>query len=91
MKTKEIEKRLKSEIRFAKNEIKKYEGKDAVIPYGKYKGRLGKIDLVNIDTDGNVRAVIRPYYLNDKSKLISWNETDARTYWKLDDSLIVEN
>lgn len=92
---KEIEKEInliKTEYNDKLNELKlrykKYLNLYAIIPYGKYKDRLGKITSVSIDDYGNIRVIIQPKrkrkdYRNSDELL--WDDCGARTYWKLKD------
>lgn len=66
--------------------LRKYVGKEAIIPQGKFKGRLGVIKGLFFDDDGNILAMIRPYRLaGGPREDLLWDHLDARTYWPISD------
>lgn len=68
-----------------------FEGKDAIIPFGKFKGRLGKIDHISLNSDGTISALIIPYHKKyGKPVLLTQSQDDVRTYWPIGDKDIVK-
>lgn len=91
MKLSEIEKHYKKELREYKKLLEVYNGRDAIVPEGKYKGRLGVISNIFFDYDGSIFAMVRPYRLaHGPREDLLWEHPDARTYWKISDKDIVE-
>jgi hypothetical protein len=54
-------------------------GKDAVIPRGKYAGRVGRVCEVSLSQD-RVTLLIHPYNLHHPGDLLN-DHPDARSYW----------
>lgn len=83
---KQIESKLKPAMIRARKDLSLYIGKDAIIPYGEYKGRLGMITGTSFDLDNNIIACIQPYRLaGGPREDLLWNHVDARTYWPITD------
>jgi len=86
-KTAKIESEYKKLVAPLEEECKQFEGLHVVIPYGEYKGRLGKVGRVQL-LEGKVLALIQPFRLRgdctgDNGTLT--DTCDARTLWRLFD------
>lgn len=59
-------------------------GKSAIIPYGKYRGRWGRIMHARF-RERKIKALVCPYNLKTKdgTELFYSSSSDARTYWGL--------
>lgn len=92
MKIKKIEDDLEK-IRLQISELnavcKRFNGLKIQIPYGKYKGRIGKIYSCYADPVYGVRALIQPIKLSgrDKGVGVLSDSLDSRTYWRLNDKM----
>ena len=64
-------------------QIKDLEGRDAIIPQGKYKGRQGRVTNPHFSYNGFV-AMIKPYRLNMSRPGGLNDHPDARSYWNLE-------
>lgn len=69
--------------------LEKFNGKDFIIPFGRFAGRLGEIGGIQMDRrimarDYHVVALVKPYNLRKVRSGETLNDpTDARTFWSL--------
>jgi len=86
MRFKDIEeiltKRYKQTKGIEKHLLEEYEGRDVIIPDGRYKGREAKIQNIHFDVEmGKVIALYRPYRLKGgKRSDFLWHNSDTRSY-----------
>ena len=72
--------------------LKKLNGEDAVIPGGKFKGRVGVIESAHFFDEHGAMALIRPYNLDKghEGEYLLNDHKDARTFWRLEGVKIKE-
>lgn len=78
--------KIKPVLKDLNDRSKQFMGLNVIIPFGKYKGRVGKITYVGISEEGKVEGIIQPFMKNTKgeiTKVLLWDHVDARTYWPL--------
>jgi len=63
---------------------RQFNGKTAVIPKGKYKGRYGVVCGCHF-YENRIIGCVHPYDLVKKDGSYLYDHPDARTYWSFDD------
>jgi hypothetical protein len=67
-----------------------YEGREAIIPAGKFRGRKGRIEAIHVGGGGAVVAMIRPFRLSRGPKEdLLFAHSDARTFWAIREAMLV--